>query len=98
MSLVQIRMITPSKDDYDTSSQSHILCSGRNKRFFSDRTFLRSKKNFFAKQKRASVGAPQAFFLVILRGGSLDWLKQACEYFYFTARPFSISRFVRRNK
>ena len=72
--------------------------SGRNKRFLSDRTFLRSKNIFFAKQKITPAGAPQAVLHVILRGGSLDWLKQACEHFYFTARPFSISRFVRRNK
>ena len=56
--------------------------SVRNKRFFIDRTFLRSKNIFFAKQKLAPAGAPQALFHVILRGGSLDWLKQACEYFY----------------
>ena len=48
---------------------------GRNKRFFSDRLFLRSKNIFFAKQKIAPAGAPQAVFHVILRGGSLDWLK-----------------------
>ena len=45
-------------------------CSGRNKRFVSDWTYFCEEKNRFH---------------VILRGGSLDWLKQGREYFYFTA-------------
>ena len=39
-------------------------------------------QRFFQPCEKKKFAAPQALFHVILRGGSLDWLKQACEYFY----------------